>query len=95
MRLKILNGHLWFVFFDLAGTSFEFNVTKEIGLIAVIYIECRIIGNTVRARIGSQYCNADLATKRWMGIAIFPQEGVAIGRHLKLPTSPLNIARYF
>ncbi len=70
------------VFFVLAGASLELSTMKEIGLIGVIYILCRAAGKILGARIGSQFSGADKATKNWMGVALFPQAGVAIGMAL-------------
>jgi len=70
------------VFFVLAGVLLELDAMGEIGLIGVIYILCRAIGKYLGARIGSQLSGADQATKNWMGVALFPQAGVAIGMAL-------------
>lgn len=70
------------VFFVLAGVLLELDAMGEIGLIGVIYILCRAIGKYLGARIGSQFSGADQATKNWMGVALFPQAGVAIGMAL-------------
>jgi len=70
------------VFFILAGASLEFSAVKEIGLIGVVYIVCRATGKYLGARIGSHCCQTDTTTKRWMGVALLPQAGVAIGMAL-------------
>jgi Kef-type K+ transport system membrane component KefB len=70
------------VFFVLAGVLLELDAMGEIGLIGVIYILCRAIGKYLGARIGSQFSGADQAVKNWMGVALFPQAGVAIGMAL-------------
>ena len=70
------------VFFVLAGASLELSAMKEIGLVGVIYILCRATGKILGARVGSQLSRADQATKNWMGVALFPQAGVAIGMAL-------------
>jgi len=69
-------------FFVLAGASLELKQIGAIGLIGVVYIICRIIGKLLGARIGSQCCNANQQTKNWMGVALLPQAGVAIGMAL-------------
>jgi len=70
------------VFFVLAGASLELNNLKEIGLIGVIYIFSRIIGKYFGAKIGSHFSKASQATKNWIGVALLPQAGVAIGMAL-------------
>jgi Kef-type K+ transport system membrane component KefB len=70
------------IFFVLAGASLELSTLKDIGLIGVAYILCRAIGKYLGARIGSQISKADRTTKNWMGAALLPQAGVAIGMAL-------------
>jgi len=70
------------IFFVLAGASLEINSVMEAGVIGVVYILCRIAGKILGARIGSHCCNTDESTKKWMGIALLPQAGVAIGMAL-------------
>jgi Kef-type K+ transport system membrane component KefB len=70
------------IFFVLAGASLEFGMIKEIGLIGIVYIASRIIGKLLGARIGARMSNADRVTRQWMGFALLPQAGVAIGMAL-------------
>lgn len=70
------------VFFVLAGASLELGALRDIGLIGVIYILCRAAGKVLGARIGSQLSRADRVTESWMGAALLPQAGVAIGMAL-------------
>jgi Kef-type K+ transport system membrane component KefB len=70
------------VFFVLAGASLELDALGDIGLIGVIYILCRAAGKVVGARTGSLFSGADRVTGNWMGAALLPQAGVAIGMAL-------------
>ena len=70
------------VFFVLAGATLEFSALKDLGLIGLVYIICRAIGKYIGANIGSQLSKADAETKNWMGVALLPQAGVAIGMAL-------------
>lgn len=70
------------IFFVLAGASLELKVAGEIGLVGTVYVLFRIGGKLLGARIGSQFSRADQKTKRWMGVALLPQAGVAIGMAL-------------
>ena len=70
------------IFFVLAGASLEINSVMEAGLIGIVYILCRIAGKIIGARAGSYCCRTDESTKKWMGIALLPQAGVAIGMAL-------------
>ena len=70
------------IFFVLAGASLEFNAISELSAVGIVYILCRVVGKVLGARIGSQYSSADQHTKNWMGVALLPQAGVAIGMAL-------------
>jgi len=70
------------IFFVLAGASLELGMIKEIGLIGGMYIISRITGKLLGARIGAGFCKADTVTRCWMGFALLPQAGVAMGMAL-------------
>lgn len=70
------------IFFVLAGASIELNTMNEIGLIGIVYILCRVIGKYFGAMLGGHCSKASKETKRWMGVALLPQAGVAIGMAL-------------
>ena len=70
------------IFFVLAGASLELGMIKEIGLIGGVYIISRIMGKLLGARIGAGLCEADTVTRCWMGFALLPQAGVAMGMAL-------------
>ena len=70
------------VFFVLAGASLDFEAMLAIGSIGIVYILCRVAGKILGTRIGGQISKADAVTKNWMGIALLPQAGVAIGMAL-------------
>jgi Kef-type K+ transport system membrane component KefB len=70
------------IFFVLAGASLELSAVREAGLIGVVYILYRAIGKYLGARLGSHCSKANKVTKQWMGIALLPQAGVAIGMAL-------------
>ena len=70
------------IFFVLAGASLEISTLKDIGLIGFIYIIFRVAGKLAGAWLGSRVSGADPVTRRWMGLALLPQAGVAIGMAL-------------
>lgn len=70
------------VFFVLAGASLELKMIADIGLIGIAYILSRILGKLIGARLGGQLGKADQKVKNWMGVALLPQAGVAIGMAL-------------
>lgn len=70
------------IFFVLAGATLELKMIADVGLIGIVYILCRILGKYIGARVGGQISRADQGVKNWMGIALLPQAGVAIGMAL-------------
>jgi len=70
------------VFFVLAGASLDFNALAVIGVIGLVYILCRAFGKYLGAWIGAMLSRAGVINKQWMGVALLPQAGVAIGMAL-------------
>lgn len=70
------------IFFLLAGASLEISALQNIGLVGFIFIVFRSIGKIVGANIGARICGADQTIRRWMGVALLPQAGAAMGMAL-------------
>lgn len=70
------------IFFVLAGALIEFSSLNEIGLIGITYIISRTVGKYLGSFLGSLFAKADRPTKQWIGLALLPQAGVAIGMTL-------------
>ena len=79
------------IFFVLAGVLLDLSALLEVGFIGAMYILFRIIGKIIGTRIGCEYNNSDIVTKKWMGVALLPQAGVAIGMAL---AASLNFPQY-
>lgn len=70
------------MFFLLAGASLELSSLVDIGLIGGLYLLARAIGKLAGAWFGATVSKSDNKTRRWMGFALLPQAGVAIGMAL-------------
>jgi Kef-type K+ transport system membrane component KefB len=70
------------LFFVLAGASLQIGSLTEVGLIGGAYIILRIAGRVFGAAPGASINHSDPRFKRWMGIALLPQAGVALGMAL-------------
>ena len=70
------------LFFVLAGASLEFDTLKNIGVIGAVYVGARIAGKVTGVWTGGLFCNVDKTTRNWMGLALLPQAGVAMGMAL-------------
>jgi Kef-type K+ transport system membrane component KefB len=74
------------VFFILAGASLDIGMLNELGLIGAAYLLARIAGKLVGTWLGAWASGADLEIRHWMGVALLPQAGVAIGMALMAAT---------
>lgn len=70
------------VFFVLAGASLELNALKDIGTVIIVFIIFRALGKIIGSSLGAWIGQADKATKYWMGVALLPQAGAAMGMAL-------------
>lgn len=73
---------LFMLFFVLSGASLELDVFSTglpIIIIASVYIIFRCVGKFFGAFLGGQITNAEPTVKKYLGFALFPQAGVAIG----------------
>lgn len=70
------------LFFVLAGASLEVEALTRAGGWLAAYSVLRIAGRLVGAWIGGSVPPADTITRRWIGVALLPQAGVALGMAL-------------
>ncbi len=70
------------VFFVLAGASLHVDRLAEIGFIGAVYIGLRVLGLIAGGWLGGLVGNAEPLHRRWIGIGIMPQAGVALGMAL-------------
>jgi Kef-type K+ transport system membrane component KefB len=70
------------IFFVLAGASLEIGALATIGVTGGIYILCRALGKYLGAWIGGYLSKSGQDNQLWMGVALLPQAGVAIGMAL-------------
>ena len=70
------------IFFILAGATLDVGMLKGLGLIGLVYILARVSGKFSGAWLGARVSNASGDVQSWMGLALLPQAGVAIGMAL-------------
>ena len=70
------------LFFILAGASLEIDSLWKTSLLGIAYILLRMVGLVLGAWAGGVMSEADPAWRRWMGMALWPQAGVALGMAL-------------
>ncbi len=70
------------LFFVLAGASLELEALRRVSVVSVVYILSRCIGIYVGTWSGCRLMGASTPLRKWLGLALFPQAGVAIGMAL-------------
>ncbi len=87
-RLDRWTAPMFILFFVLSGAELDLSVITQgiIVLIGLVYILFRCLGKYFGARISSNMVNAPLNVKKYLGITLFPQAGVALGMAMKAST---------
>ena len=71
---------LFFIlFFALAGANLHISALPQLGAVGLVYVICRSVGLIGGARIGAQFGNVEENVKKYVGLGILSQAGVAIG----------------
>lgn len=73
---------LFILFFFLAGAHLDLNALPSLGLLGGVYVLARIAGKTGGAYLGAAAGRAEDRIKRYLGLGILSQAGVAIGLSL-------------
>lgn len=66
-------------FFTIAGAELRFDVVITAGIVGLIYVIGRIIGKCFGAYAGSTMVKSGPTVKKYLGMSLLPQSGVAIG----------------
>ena len=70
---------LFLLFFVLSGADLDLGVLPSVGLIGVAYLLLRCIGKWGGTMLGALCVHADDNIKKYLGLTLLPQAGVAIG----------------
>ena len=70
---------VFMMFFVLSGAGLNLAILPSIGVVGVIYVVLRVMGKMAGAWFGATVMKADHNVRRWLGPALIPQAGVAIG----------------
>ena len=83
--LKLTDGvtpPLFLLFFVTSGAELQLGVLPSIGVAGVLYVTLRVVGKLGGAGLGGVLCKAEPSIKKYLGLALVPQAGVAIGLSL-------------
>lgn len=77
------------IFFTLAGMNLHFDQARVFGLIALAYFAARAVGKLVSTNVAMRFAGATDRVRRYLGFALLPQAGLAIGLVLLLQQDPI------
>ncbi len=78
---------MFMLFFVASGADLQLSVLPVVGVVGIIYIVLRVVGKVVGAAAGGVMCRAEPKIKKYLGFALLPQAGVAIGLSLAAGTA--------
>jgi Kef-type K+ transport system membrane component KefB len=67
------------MFFMLAGAHMNFGVMRTAGWLALIITVGRFAGKLIGSRLGASASHASASVKKYLGFALLPSAGVAVG----------------
>ena len=70
---------IYMMFFVLSGAGLNLSILPSIGLVGVIYVVVRVLGKMAGAWFGATLMHGPAEVRRYLGPALLPQAGVAIG----------------
>lgn len=70
---------VFLLFFVISGAELDLQVLPTVGLLGVLYIVLRSLGKYFGARLGATLVHEEENVKKYLGVALLPQAGVAIG----------------
>ena len=80
---------LFMLFFVLSGAELDFSILLTVGIPGVIYIIARSAGKYFGAFTGAAMSHADPKVRKYLGVTLLPQAGVAIGMAQMVAASDL------
>jgi len=85
---KHLANIIFMLFFIISAMYLNISSLVSIPVIIVLYTLLRLIGKMSGSYVGAVVCKSSNTVKKYMGIALFPQAGVAIGLALSIQNHP-------
>ncbi|MCP4049265.1 MAG: cation:proton antiporter [bacterium] len=79
LALYRLTPAIYIMFFVLVGTRLQINMLMKIGVIGIIYIIFRTLGKFAGPWIGGTLAKSPSTVRKYLGLCLLPQAGVAIG----------------
>jgi len=86
--IEYLEELVFIIFFALAGAHFKLSVFLQGVDLVIIYIFARVIGKMIGIRVAAKLSHAPESVTKYLGFAVIPQAGIAIGLALSLFNYP-------
>ncbi len=83
---EMITPPIYLMFFVVSGAELDITVLAGIGLIGIVYLVFRSIGKIGGAALGGLIMHAEKKVVKYLGFALLPQAGVAIGLSLAATT---------
>jgi NhaP-type Na+/H+ or K+/H+ antiporter len=77
--IRTIDSPLYVMFFVLAGANLEIHFLREIGLVGLVYLTFRMVGKITGVYLGGAISRASKMVRRYLGLGLAPQAGVALG----------------
>ena len=77
--LKSIDPPLYLIFFVLAGAHLDISALARLGVLGAGYLVFRVVGKSIGAWIGGKISRSASSIKKYIGLALVPQAGVALG----------------
>ena len=83
---------LYVLFFVISGAGLDVRILASVGIVGIIYIVVRSFGKYTGARIGAALGKAQPSVRKYLGLTLLPQAGVAIGMAQVIAADPAMAA---
>ncbi|MFH0924599.1 MAG: cation:proton antiporter [bacterium] len=78
-KIEVINPPLFLLFFVLAGANLELGILTTLGKIGFTYLIVRVMGKVIGAYSGAHIAHTSKSIKKYLGLGLVPQAGVALG----------------
>ena len=81
---------LFVLFFVISGAELELDVIARLSVVAVgiVYLAARSVGKYLGARISSSFTHCPETVRKYLGVTLLPQAGVALGMTITAQNLP-------
>lgn len=70
---------IFLLFFLISGAELDLTIIPKVGLLGILYLVFRSAGKYLGARLGATVVHESKEIRKYLGVALLPQAGVAIG----------------